>query len=76
MSEKQFYDGTKLLSLKDISGLQPEIYMCVGNRTAGKSYFFKRLLVRKFMNRGEKFALLVRFSYELDGIAENFFKDL
>ena len=76
MREKQFYDGTKLLSLKDISGLQPEIYMCVGNRTAGKSYFFKRLLVRKFMSRGEKFALLVRFSYELDGIADNFFKDL
>lgn len=73
---KQFYDGTKLLTLNDIDGLKPEIYMCVGNRTAGKSYFFKRLLVRKFLKYGEKFALLVRFSYELEGIAENFFKDL
>lgn len=74
--KKQFYDGTKLLSLKDLDGNEPEIYMCVGNRTAGKSYYFKRLLVRKFKNRGEKFCLLVRFSYELEGIADNFFKDL
>lgn len=74
--KKQFYDGTKLISLKDLDGNEPEIYMCVGNRTAGKSYYFKRLLVRKFQKKKEKFCLLVRFSYELDGIAENFFKDL
>lgn len=73
---KKFYDGTKLLTLNDLNGEKPEIYMCVGNRTAGKSYFFKRLLVRKFLKNQEKFCLLVRFSYELEGIADNFFKDL
>lgn len=72
----KFYDGTKLLSLKDLDANEPEIYMCVGNRTAGKSYFFKRLLVRKFLKYNEKFCLLVRFSYELSGVAESFFKDL
>lgn len=72
----QFYDGTKLLTLKDIDGMKPELYMCVGNRTAGKTYYFKRLLLRKFIKYNEKFCILVRFSYELDGIAENFFKDL
>lgn len=71
-----FYDGTKLLTLNDLKGNKPEIYLCCGNRTAGKTYFYKRLLLRKFLKRGEKFMLLVRFGYELDGIATNFFKDL
>lgn len=36
-----YYDGTKLLSLKDADGNKPEIYLCVGNRTAGKTVFLK-----------------------------------
>lgn len=76
MAKRPFYDGTKLLSLKDRNGHQPEIFMCVGNRTAGKSYFFKRLMLRRWINKRQKFCILVRFQYELDGIADNFFKDL
>ena len=30
-----YYDGTKLLSLTDINGNRPEIYMCTTNRTGG-----------------------------------------
>ena len=30
----QFYDGTKLLSMMDINGNKPEIYMCTSNRSA------------------------------------------
>ena len=76
MAQRPFYDGTKLLTLNDLEGHKPEIYMCVGNRTAGKSYFFKRLMLRRWVNKQEKFCVLVRFQYELDGIADNFFKDL
>lgn len=71
-----YYDGTKLLSLKDINGNTPEIYICTTNRTGGKTTYFGRLLVNRFINRHEKFILLCRYSYELGGIAEPFFKDV
>ena len=45
-----YYDGTKLLSLKDIDGNIPEIYVCSGNNTAGKTTYFSRLLVNRFLD--------------------------
>ena len=41
----QYYDGTKLLSMLDINGKRPEIYMTTTNRTGGKTTYFGRLLV-------------------------------
>ena len=75
MSTK-YYDGTKLLSLKDINGDTPEIYMCTSNRSAGKTTYFSRYCINRFKKYGEKFALLYRFKYELDESAEKFFKDI
>lgn len=72
----QYYDGTKLLSLLDIKGNKPEIYICTTNRTGGKTTYFSRLLVNRFKDKGEKFALLYRYNYELDDCAEKFFKDI
>lgn len=71
-----FYDGTKLLSLKDINGNQPEIYICTSNRSAGKTTYFSRLLVNRFLKYGEKFCLIYRYNYELDEVADKFFKDI
>lgn len=71
-----FYDGTKLLSLKDINGQQPEIYMCTSNRSAGKTTYFGRLLVNRFFRNQEKFCLVYRFNYELDSVSDKFFKDI
>lgn len=76
MPKSNYYDGTKLLSLKDINGKTPEVFMCTSNRSAGKSTYFNRLVVNRFIKRGEKFALLYRFNYELDGCDEKFFKDI
>lgn len=76
MPKMNYYDGTKLLSLKDINGKKPEVFMCTSNRTAGKTTYFNRLVVNRFIKRGEKFALLYRFNYELDGCDEKFFKDI
>lgn len=73
---RMYYDGTKLLSLKDLSGEQPEIYICTSNRNAGKTTFFSRMCVNQFLKRGEKFAILYRFNYELDECADKFFKDI
>lgn len=75
-NKSQFYDGTKLLSLKDLRGERPEIYICTSNRSAGKTTFFNKLCVNKFIKNQEKFLLLYRFNYELDDVAEKFFKDI
>lgn len=71
-----YYDGTKLLSLTDINGNRPEIYMCTTNRTGGKTTYFGRLVVNRFLDNREKFGLLYRYNYELDDCAEKFFKDI
>lgn len=71
-----YYDGTKLLSMLDINGRKPEIYMCTTNRTGGKTTYFARLLVNRFLDRNEKFCLIYRYNYELDDCAQKFFKDI
>lgn len=71
-----YYDGTKLLSLTDLDGNQPEILMVTTNRTGGKTTYFGRLCVNKFKKGQGKFALLYRYNYELDDCADKFFKDL
>ena len=71
-----YYDGTKLLSMLDLNGKTPEIYICTTNRTGGKTTYFNRLAVNRFKNKGSKFALLYRFNYELDDVVEKFYKDI
>lgn len=60
----------------DINGDKPEIYMCTTNRTGGKTTYFGRLFVNRFIKHGEKFGLIYRYNYELDNIADKFFKDI
>lgn len=72
----EYYDGTKILSMKDIDGNQPEIYIVTTNRTGGKTTYFSRLCMNRFLKHGEKFAILYRYNYELDDVADKFFKDI
>lgn len=72
----KYYDGTKLLSMMDINGNKPEIYMVTTNRTAGKTTYFGRMFVNRFLDKGEKFGLLYRYNYELDDCADKFFRDI
>lgn len=72
----KYYDGTKLLSLMDKNGNKPEIYICTTNRTAGKTSYFNRYYLNRFIKHNEKFVLLYRFQYELDKCADKFFKDI
>lgn len=74
--DNKYYDGTKLLSMMDINGEKPEVYMCTTNRTGGKTTYFGRLCVNRFFKYGEKFMLLYRFNYELDECADKFYKDI
>lgn len=71
-----YYDGTKLLSLQDLTGEKPELYIVTTNRTGGKTTYFNRLVVNKFLKGQGKFGLLYRYNYELDDVSEKFFKDI
>lgn len=72
----EYYDGTRLLAALDQNRKKPEIYMACGNRTGGKTTYFNRLVVNHALKQGKKFMLLYRFKYELDDVAEVFFKDI
>lgn len=72
----EYYDGTKLLSLTDINGNKPEIYICTSNRSAGKTTYFNRLMVNRFLQKGEKFSLLYRYQEEVSSAADKFFKEI
>lgn len=76
LQKPTFYDGTKLLSLMDVNGDKPEIYLCTSNRSAGKTTYFGRMLVNNFLKHGRKFIIIYRFDYELKGCADKFFKDI
>lgn len=76
MSNDKYYDGTKILSLTDINGKKPEIYMVTTNRTGGKTTYFGRLCVNRFLDSGSKFMLIYRYNYELDDIVDKFYKDI
>lgn len=73
---QQYYDGARLLSMTDLDGNRPEIYLCTSNRSAGKTTYFSRLLVNRFIDSGDKFCLFYRFSYELTDVADKFFKEI
>lgn len=72
----RYYDGTKLLSTKDLDGNSPELFMITTNRTGGKTTYFGRLMVNRFLKSGKKFGLIYRYNYELDDCAEKFFRDI
>lgn len=72
----EYYDGTKILSLSDINGNKPELYLVTTNRTGGKTTYFGRLCINRFLNKVEKFGLIYRYNYELDDIVDKFYKDI
>lgn len=72
----RYYDGTKLLSMLDINGRKPEIYMCTTNRTGGKTTYFRRREINLFKKKRVKFCEVYRYSYELDDIPDKIFKDI
>lgn len=72
----KFYDGTKLLSLNDIQGNKPEIYICSSNRSAGKTTYFNRLLLNRYKKGNGKFMLIYRNKYEVPNASEKFFKEI
>ena len=71
-----YYDGTRLLSMTDLNGQQPELYLTTGNRSIGKTTWFNRYAVKRFKEKHKKFCLIYRWNYELSDCADKFFKDI
>lgn len=65
-----FYDGEKIYNLTS------NFKFVVGNRSSGKTFFYKRKAIDNFIKNGRKFVLMRRYVTEIDIIKENFFKDL
>lgn len=72
----KYYDGTRLFASNDINGKRPEIFMVSGNRTGGKTTFWSKFLVDKFLKEKKKFMLIYRYQYELEDCHTKFFKDI
>lgn len=71
-----WYTGTKLLAMADLDGERPEIFMCNGNRSAGKTTWFNHKLVDDFLDHDMKFGVYYRFMNELSECSGKFFKDI
>ena len=76
MDNKGYYDGTKLLSLRDLNGNKPEIYISTSNRGPGKTTYFNRLVINRFLKKKQKFILLYRYSTDLENLSDKFFSDI
>ena len=72
----QYYDGSSLLNKKDLDGQTPEIFATVGNRTAGKTFYFKNYLVENYLKHKHLFIDIVRFKYEIPDRIDAFYEDL
>lgn len=72
----EHYNGNKLLSLLDHNGRKPEIYMVAGNRQGGKTFFFKRWMVRRALKYDEPFTLFVRNIKDIPDAGEGFWSDI
>ena len=73
--EEKFYNPDKILSLKDLDGEEPSIYLITTNRSAGKTTAFLKKALEDFNTEGKKFCLIYRYSYELTS-ANEIFKDV
>lgn len=73
LEEKDYYDGGRLLSYN------APITMACGVRSTGKTYFFKRRNIRKFITDGERWIYLRRYDEQVKAILrrkDKFFSDL
>lgn len=72
----KYYNAAKILTLKDANGNKPGVYFCLGNRTAGKSFAWKLLLIRKFLKTKAQFICLVRYKDDIENYSKAFFTDI
>ena len=70
-----FYNPEKILSMTDLNGEKPSIYIITSNRSAGKTTAFLIESLKLFKNMNKKTILLYRYSYEIVACCE-IYKDV
>lgn len=73
----KFYDGTRLVNSLDKNGEKPELFICCSRvRGPGKSFWFSRMLLKRFFDsdKKDKFVLLCRTKLEVGALAAGVFK--
>lgn len=73
-----YYSIERLRTMKDINGQVPELFIVDGNRTAGKSFSIKSMLVDTFLKKKDinQFFYLYRYKTDMQNCSEQFFGDL
>lgn len=66
----KYYNGVRLLNAKC------PINFSIGNRSAGKSYYWKRYCIKRFIKYGEHFIYLRRYVNDVDLAMGSFFDDI
>lgn len=69
-NSQKFYNGDKLLSRDKLFNF------VIGARSAGKTYFYKRLCVRRFLKTGKQFVWVRRYKSEMNKAKTEFFSDI
>lgn len=72
----EYYNGTKLLNQRDKDGNKPELYMCLSNRSDGKTTYFNRYFVNRYLKTEELFMLLHRYNYQATDSHKKFFTEI
>lgn len=67
---EKYYNGSAVIN----SGCP--INFIIGNRTAGKSYYWKRYGIKQYLKKGEQFIYIRRHKSEIDMVADSFFTDI
>ena len=68
--KSKYYNGVRLLNA------QCPINFSIGNRSAGKSYYWKRYCIKRFLKYGEQFIYLRRYDADVDMAMNSFFEDI
>lgn len=74
--KQEFYRGDKIFTMKDINGCEPWLHFIMGNRTAGKTFYFKKWMVKRWLETGERFSVFVRFIDDIPCVAAGYWADV
>lgn len=71
-----YYNGYRLLKMSGLENVPPEIFICAGNRTGGKSFFFKRFLTLLNKEYNTQFLWVTRKITQVIGCSRSFYEDI
>lgn len=67
---KKYYDGGQAISYNAL------FTFCIGGRSIGKTYYFKKKAIRDFIKKKKQFIYLRRYKEELQKTIGTFFNDV